>query len=64
MGWQRATGYGRRNQAETAMSRYKRLIGPKLGARSLLAQQGEVAIGVAVLNRMIRTAKPVSIRVA
>jgi len=63
MGWQRATGYGRRNQAETAMSRYKHLIGPKLHARSLPAQQGEVAIGVAVLNRMIRTAKPVSVRV-
>ncbi len=28
IGWQRATGYGLRNQAETAMSRYKHLIGP------------------------------------
>ena len=64
MGWQRATGYGRRNQAETAMARYKHLIGPKLRARSLPAQQGEVAIAVAVLNRMIRTAKPVSVQVA
>ena len=64
MGWQRATGYGRRNQAETAMARYKHLIGPKLRARSLPAQKGEVAIAVAVLNRMIRTAKPVSVRVA
>ena len=64
MGWQQATGYGKRNQAETAMSRYKHLIGPKLRARSLLAQEGEVAIAVAVLNTMIRTAKPVSVRVA
>ena len=64
MGWQRATGYGRRNQAETAMARYKHLIGPKLRARSLPAQQGEVAIAVAVLNTMIRMAKPVSVRVA
>ena len=65
MGWQRATGYGRRNQAETAMTRYKHLIGLKLRARSLPAQQGEAAIAivVAVLNRMIRTAKPVSVRV-
>jgi len=55
MGWQRATGYGKRNQAETAMFRYKHLIGPKLGARSLPAQRGEVAIAVAVLNRMTRT---------
>ena len=50
MGWQKATGYGRRNQAKTAMARYKHLIGPKLRARSLPAQQGEVAIAVAVLN--------------
>jgi len=64
MGWQQATGYGRRNQAETAMSRYKHLIGPKLRARSLPAQKGEVAIAVAVLNTMIRTAKPVSVRIA
>jgi len=46
------------------MFRHKHLIGPKLRARSLPAQQGEVAIAVAVLNTMIRTAKPVSIRVA
>jgi len=64
MGWQKATGYGRRNQAETAMARYKHLIGPKLRARSLPAQRGEVAIAAAVLNKMIRTAKPTSIRVA
>ena len=64
MGWQKATGYGRRNQAETAMARYKHLIGPKLRARSLPAQRGEVAIAVTALNRMIRTAKPVSVRLA
>jgi hypothetical protein len=64
MGWQKATGYGRRNQAETAMFRYKHLIGPKLRARSLPAQRGEAAIAVAVLNTMIRTVKPVSVRVA
>jgi len=64
MGWQQATGYGRRNQAETAMGRYKHLTGPKLRTRSLTAQRGEVAIAVAALNTMIRTAKPVSVRVA
>jgi len=64
MGWQQATGYGRRNQAETAMFRYKHLIGPKLRPRSLPAQRGEVAIAVAALNTMIRTVKPISVRVA
>ncbi len=43
---------------------YKYLIGPKLCARSLASQRGEVAIAVAVLNRMIRTAKPVIVRIA
>ena len=60
--WQRATGYGKRNHAETAMSRYKHLIGPKLRARGRAGQGGEVALAVQVLNRMIREAKPVSIR--
>ncbi len=64
LGWQRETGYGRRNQAETAMARYKHLIGPKLRTRSPPAQRGEVAIAVAVLNKMIRTAKPVSVQIA
>ncbi len=63
MAWQRATGYGRRSLAETAIGRYKHLIGPKLRARSPPAQRGEVALAVQALNRMIRTAKPVSVRV-
>jgi len=64
MEWQRATGYGRRSHAETAVSRYKGLIGPKLRARGLPAQRGEAAIAVEVLNRMTRAAKPISTRVA
>jgi DDE family transposase len=64
MAWQRATGYGRRSLAETAVGRYKAIIGPKLRARGLPAQQGEAAIAVAALNRMIRVAKPISVRVA
>jgi hypothetical protein len=64
MAWQRATGYGRRSLGETAVGRYKHLIGPKLRARMLPGQQGEVALAVQALNRMIRVAKPVSVRVA
>jgi hypothetical protein len=56
MAWQKATGYGRRSLAETTVGRYKAVIGPKLRARGLSAQQGEAAIAVAVLNRMIRVA--------
>jgi hypothetical protein len=62
MGWQRATGYGRRSLVETAIGRYKRLVGATLRASTLSGQQGEAAMAVAVLNRMIRVAKPVSVR--
>lgn len=61
-GLQKATGYGHRSLVETAIGRYKHVIGPKLWARSSDGQQGEVAIAVQVLNRMIRTAKPISVR--
>ena len=44
MAWQRATGYGRRSLAETAVRRYTAIIGPKLRALSLPAQRGEAAI--------------------
>jgi hypothetical protein len=64
MAWQKATGYGRRSLAETAVGRYKAIIGPKLRARSLPAQQGEVVIAAEVLNRMSRVAKPLSIHAA
>jgi len=62
MAWQRETGYGRRSLAETAVGRYKTIIGPKLRARLLPAQQGEAAMAARVLNRMIQVAKPVSTR--
>ncbi len=64
MAWQKATGYGRRSLAETAVGRYKAIIGAKLRARLFSTQQGEATIAVRVLNHMIRVAKPVSVRVA
>jgi hypothetical protein len=64
MAWQQATGYGRRSLAETAIGRYKAIVGPRLRARGLPAQQGEAGIAVAALNRMIQVAKPISARVA
>jgi Transposase DDE domain len=62
--WRKATGHGRRSLVETAIGRYKALIGPRLRSRGVVNQQGEVALGVEVLNRMIRVAKPVSVRIA
>lgn len=46
------------------MGRRKHLIGPKLRSRTLTGQQGEAALAVPVLNRMTRTAKPISVRIA
>jgi hypothetical protein len=62
MAWQKATDYGRRSLAETAVGRYEAMIGPKLRARILPAQHGETAIAAEVLNRMIRVAKSASTR--
>ncbi|MBB2755819.1 UNVERIFIED_ORG: hypothetical protein GGI57_006570 [Rhizobium aethiopicum] len=60
--WQVATGYGKRSLVETAIGRYKSIIGRQLRARSFGAQQTEVAIGCAVLNRMLECARPNSVR--
>ena len=62
MKWQATTGYGKRALVETAMGRYKAIIGQRLRARSFHAQQTEVAIGCAVLNRMLACARPKSVR--
>ena len=62
LGWQTATGYGRRARIETTMGRYKGLIGPRLRARGFAGQQTEAAIGVAVLNRMLQAGRPDSVR--
>ena len=61
--WRKATGHGLRSLVETAIGRYKALIGPRLRSRGVVNQRGEVALGVEVLNRMIRVAKPVSVRI-
>jgi hypothetical protein len=62
LAWQVATNYGQRSLVETTMGRYKALIGPRLRARGFAAQQTEAATGVAVLNRMLATGRPNSVR--
>jgi hypothetical protein len=64
LGWQRATGYGCRSLVETAMFRYKTLIGRRLRARSLPGQKAETRTGCAVINRMTRRGMPISSRAA
>lgn len=62
LAWQAKTGYGQRALVETAMGRYKGIIGPKLRARSPAGQRAEAAAGVAVLNRMLSAGRPNSVR--
>ena len=64
MGWQKAVGYGRRSLGETAMFRYKTIIGRRLRARTLPSQKTEARAACAVLNRMTRLGRPMSQRIA
>ena len=63
LGWQKTVGYGKRALVETAMFRYKTLIGPTLRARKFAAQQVEARVACSVLNRMTQLGKPLSQRV-
>lgn len=58
--WKRVHGYHRRSLAETAIGRYKRIVGRVLSARTLVRQQVEARIGVEVLNRMSALGMPES----
>src|SRR3954453_15039410 len=62
--WQRTVGYGKRSLVETAMFRYKTLIGPTLRAWKLAAQKTEARVACSVLNRMAQLGMPASQRVA
>jgi len=56
--WKRDSGYHRRSLAETGISRFKRIFGPQLRARSWAGQQVEARIGCRILNGMIHLGKP------
>ena len=64
MGWQKAVGYGKRSLGETAVFRYKTIIGRRLRARTLPSQKTEARAASVVLNRMTRLGMPVSQRIA
>lgn len=58
--WKEQSGYRRRSLAETAMSRYKRMVGEKLRAREFSRQCSEAFIGVLMLNRILELGMPQS----
>jgi len=61
-GWQEETDYGQRALVETAMGRYKVIIGPRLRTPSSSGESAEAAVGAAVLKRMLYADRPDSFR--
>jgi hypothetical protein len=64
MGWQKASGYNRRAKVETAIARWKRVIGDGLRARKDRHRVTEMKVGVYVLNHMLALGRPCSVRTA
>ena len=62
LGWQEATGYGKRALVETTIGRYKAIIGSRLRARDDAGRRVEAAVGAVVLNRMLAAGRPNSVR--
>ncbi|WP_421204104.1 IS5 family transposase [Aeromonas enteropelogenes] len=57
--WKQNCGYHQRSIAETAMYRFKQLIGPKLSLRNYNAQVSELLAGVKVMNKLTGLGMPV-----
>jgi len=61
--WKKESNYHQRSLAETAMSRFKTIIGPKLRNRNIENQKTEAAIGVAILNAFTALGMPETVRI-
>ena len=61
--WQKYSDYHYRALAETAMFRYKTIIGDRLYGRKLSAQKVEAKIACLILNKMSSIGMPVSIKI-
>jgi len=62
--WKQEVGYHRRSRVETAMFRYKTVLGDRLAARKEWTQATEVAIKLDALNRMTELGMPKSYKMA
>jgi hypothetical protein len=63
LAWQKITGYNRRNYAELAVQRHKRIFGGTMKARALPQQKTEACFSVSALNRMTHIGMPVSVKI-
>lgn len=64
MNWQRARDYGKRNNSELCMLRYKKILGNSMHARDFLRQKNESMLGCGILNKMTGLGMPASYRAA
>jgi hypothetical protein len=64
IGWQKMSGYNKRSRVETAIGRYKQVIGDGLRFRKDERRTAEVAVAVHVLDRMLELGRPISVRIA
>ena len=62
MAWQKVSGYNRRARAETAVGRWKRVIGDGLRSHTDERRTTEVEVAVQVLNRMLELGRPTYVR--
>ena len=62
-GWQNASGYTKRAGAETAISRFKRVIGDELRSHTEERRATEMDVAVHVLNRMLDLGRPTYVRI-
>jgi Transposase DDE domain len=58
--WKAASGYSRRSLVETAIGRYKSMLGAGLRSRKMATQVTEARLGAKILNRMTHLGMPES----
>lgn len=61
--WKQESGYHRRSLAESALWRFKRILGRLLRTHTLAHQKTEVRLGIQILNRMAALGMPQSVPV-
>jgi hypothetical protein len=61
--WKTASGYSKRSLVETAIGRFKAIIGPQLRSRNFENQKVEAMLGAKILNQMTHLGMPKSYKV-
>jgi hypothetical protein len=61
--WYARSGYSRRSMVESAVYRYKTIIGRRMRSRGVAGQRVEVKLACGILNTMTELGMPESYRV-